>query len=101
MSIKIYEQEIKDGLEEAIASNSTIAYCSEILNFTDTISISDLGGDEAKAKAERNSLLADSDIYMIEDFPTTKKTEWKAYRKELRDMDFSDLDNLKWPTKPE
>ena len=56
---------------------------------------------EAKAKAERNSLLADSDIYMIEDFPTTKKTEWKAYRKELRDMDFSDLDNLKWPTKPE
>ena len=52
MSIKIYEQEIKDGLEEAIASNSTIAYCSEILNFTDTISISDLGGDEAKAKAD-------------------------------------------------
>ena len=56
---------------------------------------------EAKAKAERNSLLANSDIYMIEDFPTTKKTEWKAYRKALRDMDFSDLDNLKWPTKPE
>ena len=52
MFIKIYEQEIQDGLEEAIASNSTIAYCSEILNFTDTISISDLGGDEAKAKAD-------------------------------------------------
>ena len=51
-------------------------------------------------KAERNSRLADSDIYMIEDFPTTKKTEWKAYRKALRDMDFSDLDNITWPTKP-
>ena len=55
----------------------------------------------AEQKAKRNSLLANSDIYLIEDFPTTKKTEWKAYRKALRDMDFSDLDNLIWPTKPE
>ena len=53
-----------------------------------------------RLKAERNSRLADSDIYMIEDFPTTKKTEGKAYRKALRDMDFSDLDNITWPTKP-
>ena len=56
---------------------------------------------EAKTKAKRNALLADSDIYMIEDYPTDKKAEWVTYRKELRDMDFSDLDNLKWPTKPE
>ena len=56
---------------------------------------------ESKIKAHRNFLLAKSDKYMIEDFPTTKKVEWKAYRKALRDMDFSDLDNLKWPTKPE
>ena len=55
---------------------------------------------EAKAKAERNAFLADSDIYMIEDFPTDKKAEWKAYRQALRDMDFSDLNNLKWTTKP-
>lgn len=55
----------------------------------------------AEQKAKRNSLLADSDIYMIEDFPTTKKIEWKTYRKALRNMDFSDLNNLKWPTKPE
>ena len=38
---------------------------------------------------------------MVEDFPTTKKTEWKAYRKSLRDMDFSDPDNITWPNKPE
>ena len=57
--------------------------------------------NEAKIKARRNALLADSDIYIIEDFPTTKKTEWKAYRKKLRDMDFSDPDNTNWPTKPE
>jgi hypothetical protein len=30
-----------------------------------------------------------------------KKAEWVAYRKTLRDMDFSDLDNITWPTKPE
>ena len=56
---------------------------------------------EVHQKALRNKYLAQSDIYMIEDFPTTKKTEWKAYRKALRDMDFSDLDNITWPTKPE
>jgi len=38
---------------------------------------------------------------MIEDFPTDKKADWKTYRQSLRDMDFSDPDNLTWPTKPE
>ena len=57
--------------------------------------------DEVKQKAYRNKYLAESDIYMIEDYPTDKKAEWKEYRQALRDMDFSDLDNLKWPTKPE
>ena len=52
-------------------------------------------------KLKRNLLLEESDKFVLEDFPTTKKTEWKAYRKALRDMDFSDLDNLTWPTKPE
>ena len=52
-------------------------------------------------RAERNAKLAETDCYMIEDFPTTKKAEWKTYRQKLRDMDFSDLDNIIWPTKPE
>ena len=55
----------------------------------------------SEIKAERNAKLAETDVYMVEDFPTTKKTEWKAYRKKLRDMDFSDPDNITWPTKPE
>ena len=55
----------------------------------------------AEIKAERNLLLAQSDCYILEDFPTSKTTEWKTYRTSLRDMDFSDLDNLSWPTKPE
>jgi len=55
----------------------------------------------SQLRAERNSKLAETDVYMIEDFPTTKKAEWKTYRQALRDMDFSDPDNITWPTKPE
>ncbi len=55
----------------------------------------------SELKAERNSKLAETDVYMIEDFPTTKKTEWVTYRQALRDMDFSDPNNITWPTKPE
>lgn len=53
-------------------------------------------------KAERNSKLAETDVYMIEDFPTTKKTEWKTYRQALRDLpsNTSDPFNPTWPTKP-
>ena len=58
---------------------------------------------EMRQRAKRNSLLAQSDSMMVSDRGLTdaKKAEWVTYRKSLRDMDFSDLDNLKWPTKPE
>ena len=58
---------------------------------------------EMRQRAKRNSLLAQSDSMMVSDRGLTdaKKAEWVAYRKALRDMDFSDLDNLNWPTKPE
>ena len=57
----------------------------------------------ANVKAERNAKLAETDVYMTSDFPITtkQKTAWETYRQELRDMDFSDLDSLTWPTKPE
>jgi hypothetical protein len=65
-------------------------------------------GDEAgmlvaSDRAKRNMLLADTDMYLIDDFPvsTPKLTKWKTYRQELRDMDFSDPDNITWPEKPE
>ena len=40
---------------------------------------------------------------MVSDFPITteQKTAWQAYRQALRNMDFSDPDNLNWPIKPE
>ena len=55
-----------------------------------------------EAKAKRNSILAETDVYMVEDFPVSKeqKTIWINYRQALRDMDFSDPYNLNWPTKP-
>ncbi len=58
---------------------------------------------EMRQRAKRNSLLAQSDSMMISDRGLTdaKKAEWVTYRQALRDMDFSDLDNLTWPTKPE
>jgi len=58
---------------------------------------------EMKQRSIRNSLLADSDFMMVSDRGLTdaKKAEWVTYRQSLRDMDFSDLDNLTWPTKPE
>mgnify|MGYP003132585200 FL=1 len=65
------------------------------------ITVDDDKLDLGQKKLKRNLLLEESDKFVLEDFPTTKKTEWKAYRKALRDMDFSDLDNLNWPTKPE
>ena len=65
-------------------------------------------GDDAgmlvvNERAERNSLLADTDMYLIDDFPVSASnlTKWKTYRQELRGMDFSDPDNITWPTKPE
>ena len=58
---------------------------------------------EMYERAKRNSLLAQSDSMMVSDRGLTdaKKAEWVTYRQALRDMDFSDLDNLTWPTKPE
>ena len=58
---------------------------------------------EMRQRARRNSLLAQSDSMMVSDRGLTdaKKAEWVTYRQALRDMDFSDLDNLNWPTKPE
>ena len=57
----------------------------------------------AYKRAERNSLLASSDDMVLPDrgLSESKINEWKTYRQALRDMDFSDINNLNWPTKPE
>ena len=80
---------------------------------TDTITIqvgngdpvtytSDTNGKVPHLRAERNMLLAESDSMVVSDRGLTdaKKAEWVTYRQALRDMDFSDPDNITWPTKP-
>ena len=53
-------------------------------------------------RAMRNSLLAESDSMVVPDrLSESKVNEWKSYRKKLRDMDFSDLEKIVFPTKPE
>ena len=60
-------------------------------------------GKQLEKRAERNSLLALSDSMVLPDrgFTDSTITKWKAYRQSLRDLDFSDPDNIIWPTKPE
>ena len=52
----------------------------------------------------RNTLLRESDWTQFTDSPLTdsKKTEWKTYRQQLRDLpaNTSDPVNPTWPTKP-
>ena len=58
---------------------------------------------QIEKKAERNNFLALSDNKVLPDrgLSESKVTEWKTYRQSLRDIDFSDPDNITWPDKPE
>ena len=59
---------------------------------------------EEDFKAERTSLLYDSDWTQSADSPLSdsKKAEWATYRQALRDLPASttDYDNVVWPTQP-
>jgi len=51
------------------------------------------------ARAERDNLLSESDVYALADRITD---EWKTYRQALRDVPSQAgfPDNITWPTKP-
>tara|TARA_E500000178_G_C17016427_1_gene753214 strand:+ start:2322 stop:2777 length:456 start_codon:yes stop_codon:yes gene_type:complete len=56
---------------------------------------------------ERNSKMAETDIYLLADYPIAadKLAEWKTYRQALRDVpannsSVTDPSQVKWPTKP-
>lgn len=57
-----------------------------------------------RARARRNSLLADCDWAVLTDSPltTAKKTEWKAYRQALRDISAAEgfPHTMEWPDEP-
>ena len=53
-------------------------------------------------RVERDALLSDSDHVMLADFPLEDKSDWEAYRQELRDIpqDFDDAEDVEWPEQP-
>ncbi len=53
-------------------------------------------------KGDRDVLLNRTDWMVIKavEQGTTIEDKWKTYRQQLRDMDFSDIDNIVFPTKP-
>ena len=64
---------------------------------------SELEVRQAEKRVERNNLLTESDWITTSHLENNEAVPdaWKTYRQELRDMDFSDPNNLTWPTKPE
>tara|TARA_Y100001947_G_C10319433_1_gene295487 strand:- start:544 stop:801 length:258 start_codon:yes stop_codon:yes gene_type:complete len=58
---------------------------------------------QLEQRAERNNLLSLSDSNVLPDrsLSDSKLAEWKTYRQSLRDLDFSDPNNITWPSKPE
>jgi len=52
-------------------------------------------------RQERDKLLKETDLWGLEDYPTT--AEQTAYRQALRDITntYTSLDEVVWPTKPE
>ncbi|BDU25098.1 MULTISPECIES: tail fiber assembly protein [unclassified Flavobacterium] len=54
-------------------------------------------------RATRNTLLTESDWTQVEDSPLSeeKKSAWKNYRQELRELtDIDDLASIVWPIQP-
>jgi hypothetical protein len=53
-------------------------------------------------RVERDALLKDSDHVMLADFPLEDKSDWEAYRQELRDIpqDYDDTDDVVYPEEP-
>ena len=53
-------------------------------------------------KGDRDVLLNRTDWMVIKavEQGTTIEDKWKTNRQQLRDMDFSDIDNIVFPTKP-
>ena len=78
---------------------------SKFHNWNGTDWEEDLDEKYEDTRNTRNGLLASSDWTVLVDSPltTSKKTKWKTYRQELRDLTstFSKTDTVTWPTKPE
>ena len=59
-------------------------------------------GKEEEVRNKRNNFLKDSDYIIIQSLENGDAipAKWKTYRQKLRDIDFTDPDNVTWPEKP-
>tara|TARA_R100000963_G_C4622527_1_gene89644 strand:- start:501 stop:869 length:369 start_codon:yes stop_codon:yes gene_type:complete len=57
--------------------------------------------DWQDVRRKRDALLIDSDYILMPDYPMEDKSDWEAYRQELRDVpqDF-DAEDVEWPEQP-
>ena len=58
--------------------------------------------DWQDVRRKRNALLLDSVAYLMPDYPMEDKSDWEAYRQELRDIpqDFDNADDVEFPEEP-
>ena len=58
--------------------------------------------DWQEVRSKRDSLLSGSDYVMMADYPLEDKSDWEAYRQELRDIpqDYDDPDDVEYPNEP-
>ena len=58
--------------------------------------------DWMEIRRERDTLLVGSDYILMPDYPMEDKSDWEAYRQELRDIpqDYDDAEDVEWPEAP-
>jgi hypothetical protein len=58
--------------------------------------------DWQDVRRKRDALLIDSDYILMPDYPMEDKSDWEAYRQELRDVpqDYDDAEDVEWPEAP-
>ena len=108
-----YETSIRDGVEQVDGKWFTkfivgpVFLDNEKQSATEQQAVFRANIDSQSAAAvrlERNRLLAECDWTVLTDAPlsTAKKTEWKTYRTELRNITESEgfPHTMEWPTKP-
>jgi hypothetical protein len=94
-NIELTEKEWQEGLSKNYkVINGKHTYSTFIQNQDEVLE---------NVRSTRNALLIESDWTQLEDSPLSeeKKTEWKNYRQELRDLtNLDDLTSIIWPTQP-
>lgn len=92
-----YDQDQQDLIAEAEADADMVDITGSWPPAVDPSSIK-----SAKARAQRDALLAQSDWTQVADAPVDQAA-WSAYRQALRDVPQQSgfPDNVIWPTKPE